>query len=129
MSQNKWKITKLSDLLGAVIIGFFIVMLAKCSVETVGLFTNSDYAIAYVTKAYSGAKGERRIKYYYLVNGRIYTSGAERGGQILPTSRYVVRYGKFAPSGNKFLEDIPIPDSIRQDTGRVWREFLRLHQL
>lgn len=115
--------------LGLFTIVFFVFSFTKCSVETISLLTDSDYAIAHTTKVYRGAKMERMISYYYVVNGEVYTSAAERNEQFQIGSRYVVRYGKFSPNGNKFLENIPVPDSIRQDTGRVWRDFLRRYQL
>lgn len=129
MSQNKWKVTKLSDLLGVMTMGFMAIALAKCSIETISLITNYDYAIAHVVKEYKGAKMERKIIYKYSVKGESYTSGAEWSESIRTGDRFIIRYGKFAPKGNKPIYDLPLPDSITQDTGRVWRNFLSIHNL
>lgn len=129
MMQHKWKITKPSDWLGVVAIGVMVIVVTKCSIESVSLVTNWDYSIAHVTKAYRGGKMEHRISYQYSVKGKVYNSGAEWSEPIQVGDRFVVRYGKFAPKGNKPIYDLPIPDSIQQDTGRVWDKFLSRHNL
>ena len=129
MNQSKWKITGPGDWLGVATFGFMALMLTKCSIETISLATDADYAIAQVTKVYHGGKMEPRISYRYLVKGNVYTSGTEWDGPIHTGARFVVRYGKFAPNGNKPVYDLPVPDSIRQDTGRTWRQFLLKNHL
>lgn len=129
MTTLREKLVNPAYLFSLFIIAFFVFSFTKCSVETISLLTDSNYAIAHITKVYRGSKMERMISYTYLVNGEIYTSVAERNEQFQLGSRYIVRYGKFSPNGNKFLEDMPVPDSIRQDTGRIWRDFLRRRQL
>jgi hypothetical protein len=129
MNQRTWQIRGVSAWFGAAIIGFLVLMLTKCSIETIILMTNADYAIAQVIKVYGGSKMEPRISYRYLVNGTVYTSGAEWDEPIHIGDRFVVRYGQFAPNGNKPVYDLPVPDSIRQDTGRVWNQFLLKNHL
>ena len=127
--MSKWKITKPSDWIGVGAMVMMVIVVTKCSIESASLVTNWDYAIAHVTKAYHGGKMEHMIRYQYSVKGQVYTSGAEWDEPIQVGDRFVVRYGKFAPKGNKPVYDLPIPDSIRQDTGRIWSNFLSKHHL
>jgi len=129
MSALREKLKNPAYWLSLLLIAFMVFMLAKCTVETASLLVNPDYAIAHITKVYRGGKMEHLISYYYVVNNKLYTSGAERSGPFKIGARYVIRYGRFAPSGNKFLGDVPVPDSVRQDTGRVWQAFLAHHNL
>jgi hypothetical protein len=109
--------------------GIMVTTLIKCSIETTSLVTSYDYAIAHVVKIYRGAKMDHKISYQYSVKGNLYTSGAEWNDPIQIGGRFIVRYGKFAPNGNRPVYGLVLPDSIVQDSGQVWTRFLALHNL
>jgi hypothetical protein len=116
-------------LVGLVLALFLSVMFVKCSVEEVSLLTHYQYTIASVTKVYQGTKQEQRIVYDYVVAGKNYKGGTEWDTPIQVGQRYVIRYGVIAPSGNKLMYDLPVPDSISQVNDPKWSLFLQKNNL
>ena len=120
-----WKITKPGDLMGVACLVFFALVLVKCSVEEISLLAHWEYGIAHVDKVYRSGKLEMMIGYWYDAGGVRYTDGTVWDGKARSGQRYVVRYGSFAPKGNEFLYELPVPDSIVEAHGKKWQKFLR----
>ena len=128
MDWAKWKIRTPMDVLGAVLMLGFAFVFVKCSVGEISLLVQPRYAIARVYKVSRSNKLEMMTHYAYVVRGEGYTGDQAWDEEARVGDRYVVQYGEFEPSGSSLL-DVPVPDSIQQDTDAVWQRFLVNHNL
>lgn len=117
------------DLFGAVIMLGFAFIFVKCSVGEISLLVDSDYTIARVVEVGRTNKLEMMTRYTYFVKGERYRGSRAWNEKAQVGDRYVVQYGKLEPIGNSLHSEVLVPDSIQQDTGRVWHAFLRAHNL
>ena len=116
------------DLLGWLMMLGFAFVFVKCTVGEISLLVQPRYAIARVYKVSRSSKLEMMTRYAYVVQGEGYTGSRAWNEEAQVGDRYVVQYGGVEPSGNSLL-DVPVPDSIQQDTGVVWQRFLVNHNL
>jgi hypothetical protein len=93
------------------------------------LFIKHDYTIATVNDIYRGGKLEMKIMFTYIVGGVTYEQSATWNRKVRVGERYLVRYAVYAPYGNKFLFEEPVPDSIRITHGPQWEGFLKKREL
>ena len=128
MNWAKWKIRTPMDVLGAALMLGFAFVFAKCSVGEISLLVQPRYAIARVYEV-RRTKMQMMTYYAYIVQGERYTGGRAWNEKARAGDRYVVQYGEFEPSGNSLRYDVPVPDSIQQDTDAVWQRFLVNHNL
>ena len=111
------------DLLGWLIMLCLAFVFVKCSVGEISLLVQPRYAIARVYEVSRSNKLEMMTHYAYVIQGEGYTGGQAWDEKARVGDRYVVQYGEFEPIGSSLL-DVPVPDSIQQDTGTVWQRFL-----
>ncbi len=91
----------------------------------VNLWVKHSYTIAEVVEKRRSNKFEPLVDYTYSVQGSLYRSSQVWNGKAQIGERYVVKYAVYAPYGNKLFYQYPVPDSVQQDTGPQWHQFMQ----
>ena len=88
----------------------FIVIIAVR--QTIYLWLFPCYTIAIPVEIYYDGHMNRQLVYKYTVNGKIYNRQEEfQGGDI--GKKYYVKFSRRDPNVSDFLENRPVPDSIK----------------
>ncbi|MGI4735716.1 MAG: hypothetical protein ACRYG7_11115 [Janthinobacterium lividum] len=108
---------------------FLLFSFSQGLVDEISLLKRASYTVAHPTQVYRSAKWEKKVNYWYTVEGKRYERTTVWYGPVVPGQRCLVRYAVFSPSGNDLLQDVLVPDSIQDDGGKQWQAFIASHHL
>ncbi|MDR6516414.1 hypothetical protein [Chryseobacterium camelliae] len=80
-----------------------------------------NYTIGFVTKKYWPIVSHKKIIYIYTVNGKKFDNG-QVYSYALEGKRYLVQFSLKDNSISNMLQDIPVPDSIKEAPPEGWKE-------